>query len=326
MHDTNRGLRVGVIGVGQLGRNHARVYSSMDGVEALAVYDRNRSRARDTGELYGATVCESIEELLEMCDAVSICTPATKHAESASIAFERGVHVLVEKPIASRTGEAVEMVRTAREHGCVLQVGHIERFNGAFEASIALLGVPRFIESHRLATFTPRGTDVSVVLDLMIHDIDIVLAVLGGRRLIDLRASGIGVLTDSPDIVNARLEFEGGCVANITASRISRDPLRKIRFFQENLYISADLREKRVEAFEKARDVSLETLSRDPTAFIHHIPVEVDTTEPLLKEIAAFIAAVRGGAEPLVTGEQGLEALRIAEEVQRSIGEYRERT
>lgn len=316
---------MGVIGVGRLGRNHARVYSSLAGIDALAVHDRDVVRAREVGERYGATVCESIEELLETCDAVSICTPATKHAESASIAFGRGVHVLVEKPIASRSDEAAGMVRAAEEHGCALQVGHIERFNGAFEAASSLLGVPRFIESHRLATFTPRGTDVSVVVDLMIHDIDIVLAVLGGRRVTDLRASGTGVLTDSPDIVNARLEFEGGCVANITASRISRDPLRKIRFFQENMYISVDLREKHVEAFEKALDVSLETLSRDPTAFIHHIPIEVDTTEPLLKEITAFIAVVRGDAEPLVTGEQGLEALRIAEEVQRSIGEHRER-
>lgn len=325
MRGTHRGLRVGVIGVGRLGRNHARVYASMEGIEALTVYDRDRSRAREVAALHGATVSESIDALLASCDAVSICTPATKHAGAASMAFERGVHVLVEKPIASYTDEADRMVRAARAGDCVLQVGHIERFNGAFEAAGALLGAPRFIESHRLATFTPRGTDVSVVLDLMIHDIDIVLTVLGGRRIVDLRASGTGVLTDSPDIVNARMEFDGGCVANITASRISRDPLRKIRFFQENMYISADLREKHVEAFEKAHGVSLEALSRDPTAFINHIPVAVDTTEPLLKEIAAFIAAVRTGSEPPVTGEQGLEALRIAEEVQRRIGEYGER-
>ncbi|HUV36190.1 MAG TPA: Gfo/Idh/MocA family oxidoreductase [Patescibacteria group bacterium] len=325
MRETNRSLRVGVIGTGRLGRNHARVYASLDEIDSLAVYDRDVVRAHEVGERYGATVCESVESLLAGCDAVSICTPATKHAESASMAFRRGVHVLVEKPIASRTGEAVDMVRSARERGCVFQVGHIERFNGAFEAARALLKAPRFIESHRLATFTPRGTDVSVVLDLMIHDIDLVLSVLGGKQITDLRASGTGVLTDSPDIVNARLEFEGGCVANITASRISRDPLRKIRFFQENMYISADLREKSVEAFEKSPDVSLEALTRDPTAFIRRVPVDVDGTEPLLKEIAAFIAAVRGGAEPLVTGEQGLEALRIAEEVQRTIGECRER-
>jgi predicted dehydrogenase len=207
----------------------------------------------------------------------------------------------------------------------VLQVGHIERFNGAFEAAASLLREPRFIECHRLSTFTPRGTDVSVVLDLMIHDIDIVLAVLSGRSIVDLRASGTGVLTDSPDIVNARLEFEGGCVANLTASRISREPLRKIRFFQENMYISADLREKRVEAFEKAADVTIAELAGDPTAFIRRVPVDIDETEPLRKEITSFIAAVRGSTKAPVTGEQGLEALRIAEEVQRSIGENRKR-
>ena len=321
MTERDRGLRVGVIGVGRLGRNHARIYASLDAIGALAVYDRDGARAREVGKRYGARVCESIEALLDICDVVSICTPATEHAGSASLAFARGVHVLVEKPIASHTNEALEMVRLARERGCILQVGHIERFNGAFEAAASLLDAPRFIESHRLATFTPRGTDVSVVLDLMIHDIDIVCKVLRGERVVDLRASGIGVLTDSADIVNARLEFEGGCVANITASRISREPLRKIRFFQENMYISADLREKRVEAFEKARDVTLETLARDPTAFIRPVPVTIDDTEPLLKEIGSFIAAVQGNGEPVVTGEQGLEALRIAEEVQRNIGE-----
>lgn len=321
MHASNRSLRMGVIGVGRLGRNHARVYASVDSVSALAVYDQDRSRAGEVGKQYGATVCTTIEELLGICDAVSICTPATRHADAASMAFERGVHVLVEKPIASGTDEASRMVRSARERGCVLQVGHIERFNGAFEAAARLIDDPRFIESHRLATFSPRGTDVSVVLDLMIHDIDIALAVLSGKRIIDLRASGAGVLTDSPDIVNARMEFEGGCVANITASRISREPLRKIRFFQDRMYISADLREKRVEAFEKAKDVTLDTLAEDPTAFIRRVPVDIDMTEPLLKEISSFVEAVRGGTEPLVTGEQALEALRIAEEVQRSIGE-----
>lgn len=316
---------MGVIGVGRLGCNHARIYASAQAVSTLAVYDRDRSRAGEVGKQYGAAVCATVEELLEICDAVSICTPATRHAEAASMAFERGVHVLVEKPIASCTDEASRMVRTAREAGCVLQVGHIERFNGAFEAAARLITEPRFIESHRLATFSPRGTDVSVVLDLMIHDIDIALAVLSGKRIIDLRASGAGILTDSPDIVNARMEFEGGCVANVTASRISREPLRKIRFFQDGMYISADLREKRVEAFKKAKDVTLDALAENPTAFIQRVPVDIDMTEPLLKEITCFVEAVRGGTEPPVTGEQALEALRIAEEVQRSIGEGEKR-
>ncbi|MDD3642764.1 MAG: gfo/Idh/MocA family oxidoreductase, partial [Candidatus Krumholzibacteria bacterium] len=195
------------------------------------------------------------------------------------------------------------------------QVGHVERFNGAFEAAAALVDRPRFIESHRLGTFTPRGTDVSVVVDLMIHDIDLVLSLLGGDPIVELRASGAGVLTGSPDIVNARLEFKGGCVANLTASRISREPLRKIRFFQENLYVSVDLRGRTVEAFRKADGVDAGTVGGDPAAFIRPVRVDIDEGEPLAKEIGSFLAACAGAAQPAVTGADGLEALRVAETI-----------
>ncbi len=226
-------------------------------------------------------------------------------------AFERGVHTLIEKPIASDSREGDEMVRAAEKRDCVLQVGHIERFNGAFEAAAPLLKEPKFIEMHRLATFTPRGTDVSVVVDLMIHDIDIVLAVLRGQELIDLRASGTDVLTGSIDIVNARLAFSGGCVANITASRISREPLRKIRFFQENLYLSVDLRGRKVEAFERSGEFDPD----DPMGAIRRLEVRVDEGEPLRKEIESFLGTVSRGGEPRVTGREGLEALRVAEAI-----------
>lgn len=309
------GIGAGVIGVGNLGSNHARIYSASGEVGSLTLYDRDRRRAEETAGKYGAVVSSTIEELLDRCDLVSICTPATHHHEAAAMAFDRGVHVLVEKPIASSSIEGESMVKRGRDRGCILQVGHIERFNGAFNAVCPLLRKPLFIESHRLGIFTPRGIDVSVVVDLMIHDIDIVLTVLRGERLVDLRASGAGVLTGSPDIVNARMEFEGGCVANITASRISREPLRKIRFFQENLYVSADLKERRVEAFEKSEGVGIESLAADPTAFIRRLPVDVDRSEPLRKEIDSFIDAVQCRGEPVVTGEQALEALRVAEEV-----------
>lgn len=321
MSTQDRGIRAGVIGVGNLGSNHARVYSSLKDVESVLLYDQDRSRAEDAAVKYGAEVSPAMEGLLDGCDVVSICTPATHHCEAASMAFERGVHVLVEKPIASSSADGERMLEMGRERGCVLQVGHIERFNGAFEAVYPLLKKPLFIESHRLGMFTPRGTDVSVVVDLMIHDIDIVLTVLRGERIVDLRASGAGILTDSPDIVNARMEFEGGCVANITASRISREPLRKIRFFQENLYVSADLKEKSVEAFKKTEGVGIESLAADPTAFIRRLPVDVDRSEPLGKEIGSFISAVRGVGEPVVTGEQALRALRVAEDVLEKIRE-----
>lgn len=318
--------RVGVIGVGSLGREHARVYSCFEEIETIFLYDQIPERALEAARRCGGEACGTIGELLERCDAVSICTPATNHYETAIAAFEGGVHTLIEKPIAATSAEGAEMVHAAAEKGCVLQVGHIERFNGAFEAASALLSKPRFIEMHRLATFSPRGTDVSVVVDLMIHDIDLVLAVLRGSEIVDLWASGTGVLTDSLDIVNARIAFAGGCVANITASRISREPLRKIRFFQENLYVSADLRAKSVEAFTKAEGYDSRSLDADPMSFIRRLDVEVDRGEPLRKEVFSFLKTVRDGGEPIVTGRDALKALEVAEAVLAGIeGRRRER-
>jgi predicted dehydrogenase len=316
-------IRAGVIGAGRLGREHARLYASLDTVASLCLYDRDAARANAVAAEHGARTCASIEALLEECDAVSICTPATHHHSAALEAFGRGVHVLVEKPIASDTSSARDMIAKAIARACVLQVGHIERFNGAFEAARALLRRPLFIESHRLATFSPRGIDVSVVQDLMIHDIDLILTILKGDAIADLRASGAGVLTGAPDIVNARIEFAGGCVANVTASRISREPLRKIRFFEESLYVSADLREKSVEAFEKIKDVEIEGALVDPARLIRRIAVDVDQSEPLRKEIVSFLDAVQGKAAPPVTGGEGLEALDVAERILESIAKNR---
>lgn len=315
----DRSIRAGVIGVGTLGREHARIYASSERISSLVLYDQIEDRARDVAAQHGAETASSIEELLQRCDAVSICTPATHHNTAALMAFESGVDVLAEKPIAASTTEAREMVAKAKEKGSVLQVGHIERFNGAFQAAMPLLEQPLFIESHRLATFTPRGTDVSVVVDLMIHDIDLILAVLGWERIVDLRASGVGVLTGSTDIVNARLEFENGCVANITASRISREPLRKIRFFQENLYVSIDLRTKAIEAFEKTSVPDMEKLRADPSAFVRKLAIEVDRSEPLQREIHSFIEAVIHRGDPVVSGHEACEALEVAEKILKCI-------
>ena len=316
-------IRAGVIGTGRLGREHARVYASLDNVASLCLYDRDAARVNAVAVEHGARTSASIEALLDECDAVSICTPATHHHAAALEAFERGVHVLVEKPIASDTASARDMIAKAASRACVFQVGHIERFNGAFEAARALLKRPLFIESHRLATFSPRGIDVSVVQDLMIHDIDLILTILKGDAIADLRASGAGVLTGAPDIVNARIEFESGCVANVTASRISREPLRKIRFFEQNLYVSADLREKSVEAFERIKDVPIEGASVDPARLIRRIAVDVDQSEPLRKEIVSFLDAVEKRGVPSVTGGEGLEALDVAERILESIANNR---
>jgi predicted dehydrogenase len=317
------GITAGVIGTGRLGREHARVYASLDEVDRVLVYDRDAERAEAVAREHGVLRCPSIEALVSECGAVSVCTPATNHHEAAAAAFERGAHVLVEKPIAADTASARDMIARASARGCVLQVGHIERFNGAFEAARSLIRRPRFIEAHRLGVFSPRGIDVSVVQDLMIHDIDLILAVLAGDPIAELRVSGASVLTEAPDIVNARIEFAGGCVANITASRISREPLRKIRFFEENRYVSADLREKSVEAFEKRGDPDPAASGFDPASIIRAVPVEVDRSEPLRKEIVSFLAAVRGEGEPAVTGAEGLAALDVAERMIAGIAKTR---
>ncbi|MCK4538620.1 MAG: Gfo/Idh/MocA family oxidoreductase [Candidatus Krumholzibacteria bacterium] len=321
MKEKGSGLKAGVIGTGSLGTNHARIYSGIPGIDSVFVCDSISERAASTAEKFKCEVCEDAEALLGKVDLVSICTPATDHFETAMKAFDRGIHVLVEKPIASDSIQGAGMVAAARERGVVFQVGHIERFNGTFAAVDSLVENPLFIESHRLGTFTPRGTDVSVVVDLMIHDIDIVLTLLKGDSLKELRASGAGVLTSSPDIVNARLEFESGCVANLTASRISREGLRKVRFFQENMYISADFRAKEIEAYSRADNVSMDILAGDPTAFIKPVKTEVDKSEPLKNEIESFVNAVRTGTEPVVTGEQALEALKMAEKILSCIGQ-----
>ncbi len=312
---------LGVIGVGSLGRHHARVYNTIDRSAKVLLYDRISERAESAAREFGGEVCGSIDDLLDRSDAVSICTPATHHFETAMAAFNRGVHTLIEKPLASTSSEGAEIVQAAEKSGCVLQVGHIERFNGAFEAAAALVTNPMFIEMHRLGMFSPRGTDVSVVVDLMIHDLDLVLALLGGDEIKDLRASGANVLTGSLDIVNARIEFVGGCVANITASRVSREPFRKIRIFQENLYVSADLRRKSVEAFAKSDDFDPGELDADPTRFIKRVDAEIDESEPLMKEISSFLESVGGGMRPAVTGEEALRALQVAETIMEKIGE-----
>lgn len=308
-------LTAGVIGTGNLGRNHARIYTGIEDVGRVLLFDVDSAKAGSVALEHKAVVSDSVDDLISACDILSVCTPATNHHELVLKALNSGVHVLVEKPIASNSIEGRELADAAEENGCVLQVGHIERFNGAFEAVCGLVDNPMFIEAHRLGTFTPRGIDVSVVVDLMIHDIDIILRLLGPERLIDCRSSGAGVLTRSPDIVNARLQFENGCVANITASRISREPLRKIRIFQENLYVSADLRNRKVEAFRKARGTDIDHASEDPLAFIEPLSLEIDNGEPLKKEISAFVNSVTDGSDVVVTGDDGVRAIVIAEKI-----------
>ena len=319
-------LRVGVAGVGHLGRHHARVYSELPSCELVGVYDTDGPRRDAVATEFDARSCPDLAELVERAEAVSIAVPTTAHHSTAMACIESGVHVLIEKPIAATVSEATDIVRTASDRGLVVQVGHIERFNPAIRAALAVLAAPKFIEAHRLGVFVPRGTDVAVVLDLMIHDIDLILAtVRAGVTGID--AVGVPVLSPSIDIANARLRFADGCVANVTASRVSREKVRKIRFFQEDAYITVDCAAPRARMFRR-KDVSEEKLRMVASGeipgglsdIVDHVELPLDRAEPLRLELESFVAAIENGGDPIVSGEDGLRALEVVLEIMGQIG------
>jgi len=310
-------LPIGVIGVGSLGFHHARLLSRFETAKLIGIHDADRDRGRRVGEEHGVRHYEGLEELLRAVEAVVIAVPTTEHAEIAVAALNHGTHVLIEKPLAPTLAEADRILETAVERGLLVATGHVERFNGALRACEPYLDVPRFIESHRLAPFGPRGLDVAVVLDLMIHDIDLVLG-LARRPVRSLDAVGIPVLTTSVDIANARLTFEGGAVANITASRVSRDRLRKIRLFQDSGYLSLDLATGTGEFLRLRPGAVLatpEAMQGGLAGLVERIDLVGDGKEPLLAELESFVAAVRGEADLVVTGEDGRRALEIALEI-----------
>jgi predicted dehydrogenase len=293
-----------VIGVGHLGRHHARILSSVDGATLDAVVDVNESRARDIAAGAGARAFTSARELLGQVDLVSIATPTDTHAEIATLFLDRGIPVLVEKPLARSVAEADAIVAAAARSGAALAVGHTERFNPAVAAARPAVDNPRFIEVHRLGTFPERSLDIDVVFDLMIHDLDLVLSIVRAEAE-SIEAVGVPVLTDRVDIANARLRFASGCVANITASRISRDRTRKIRFFQRDAYISIDTGAKEAEIYRLVR-----MPGRRPVIEGGKIPVP--DGEPLRLELQDFVDAVRFGRAPLVGGGDGRRAVALA--------------
>jgi predicted dehydrogenase len=293
-----------VIGVGHLGRHHARILSSVDGATLDAVVDVNESRARDVAAGAGARAFTSARELLGQVDLVSIATPTDTHAEIATLFLDRGIPVLVEKPLARSVAEADAIVAAAARSGAALAVGHTERFNPAVAAARPAVDNPRFIEVHRLGTFPERSLDIDVVFDLMIHDLDLVLSIVRAEAE-SIEAVGVPVLTDRVDIANARLRFASGCVANITASRISRDRTRKIRFFQRDAYISIDTGAKEAEIYRLVR-----MPGRRPVIEGGKIPVP--DGEPLRLELQDFVDAVRFGRAPLVGGGDGRRAVALA--------------
>jgi len=289
-----------------MGRNHARVYSLLEGVELAAVYDQDAARARAVAEEFGGVAVESLEELAEKAQVISVAVPTSAHLEVGSELMERGSDILVEKPIAATGADAQRLVERAGETGRILQVGHIERFNPVLRELEAKLTRPRFIEAHRLSPFPNRSLDIGVVLDLMIHDLEVILHLVKSP-LEKVDAVGVPVLTSYEDIANVRLRFEDGCVANVTASRISPERMRKIRVFQEDCYLSLDYQEQEGQIYQR------EGLQ------INKKEVEVEKDEPLKLQLRAFVASVRERAEPTVTGQQGAAALEVALEITRLI-------
>lgn len=300
-------LKAAVIGVGYLGRFHAQKYQANPHVDLIGVVDSDLDRAKEVAEEVGATAYADYCELLSQVDLVSIVVPTKYHFAVAKDCFNAGCHVLLEKPVTVTVAEADELIELANDKGLTFQVGHLERFNPAVMALQGVLKNPQFIESHRLAPFKPRGTDVNVVLDLMIHDIDILLSLVP-HPMKSINSVGVPVLSAEVDIANARLQFENGCVANVTASRASRETMRKMRIFQQDAYISIDFQSREIAIYRKQSGLNL-------IPGLPNVGVEMKSFEqgdPLKDEIDAFVVAVRNGTPPVVSGVDGKRALEVA--------------
>jgi predicted dehydrogenase len=307
-------IRVAVVGVGYLGRFHAEKYAEAADAELVAVVDTDETRAKEIAALHGCRALREVGELHGLVDCASVAVPTALHREVGIALLEAGIDVLVEKPIAATLGEARELVRVADEGGRILQVGHLERFNPAIRALAPILTHPRFLECHRLATFIERGTDVDVVLDLMIHDLDVILSIVPST-VASVEAVGVPVITNTPDIANARIRFENGTIANVTASRVSGRRERKLRIFQPDAYIHIDYGEKRLRLFRRGEA---------PPGGLAPIDVEereVPADDALAEEIRAFLDAVRSRQPPLVSGREGLRAVELAYQIREKLEE-----
>ena len=301
-----KNLRVGVVGVGHIGKNHARLYAETGAAEFTAIYDTDAANAAQVAAQYKVRAADSLGEFAELIDAVSIATPTNSHFVVARPLLEAGKHLLIEKPIADDTAQASELARLAAERQLVLQVGHVERFNPVLSALEARLTHPRFIEAHRLSPFPNRSTDIGVVLDLMIHDLEIILHLVR-VPVQSIDAVGVPVLSRREDIANVRIRFENGCVANVTSSRISPERMRKIRVFQEDAYLSLDYQNQSGEIYRKG-----------PTG-IERASVEIEKEEPLKRQLLSFIECARTGVRPKVSGFEATAALELAVEITKRI-------
>ncbi len=315
-----------MVGAGAFGRNHARVYHQLqqqgEAVRLVAVVDADTSRADEVAQLYGARAFGSVEQMIDTrpeIQAVSVAVPTVRHREMARALMDAGMDVLIEKPLTTTLAEADELIQLAREKKRIAQVGHLERFNPAVSATLPLITQPMFFEVHRLSVFTPRSLDVDVVLDLMIHDLDVVLSFVDSP-VKEIRAVGLPILSSKVDIANVRLEFESGCIANFTASRVSTERVRKLRFFQPQQYISIDYGRQDVIVFSVGK---AGTPSVNPQISMAKPPVA--SHEPLAAEIKSFLNAVRTRSEPVVGLKDGRRALAVALDVLAAINEHGEK-
>jgi predicted dehydrogenase len=299
-------LRVAVVGVGHLGRHHARILAAMPDVQLTAVVDTVPGRAEEIAASSGARAFTDHRDLLDQVDAVVVAVPTELHAEIAVPFLQQGTPVLVEKPMSRTLADADRMLEAAAAGKTVLAVGHTERHNPAVGIALRLVTAPRFIEVHRLSAFPDRSLDIDVVFDLMIHDLDVILAIVG-PDVVSIEAVGVPVLTPKYDIANVRLRFASGCIANITASRISKDRVRKIRFFQRDAYLSVDYASQEVEGYRLVR--------KEPRPDIQGGAIPVERDEPLRRELADFVKTVREGGTPLVDGAAGRRALLLASQI-----------
>jgi predicted dehydrogenase len=312
----HRSIRVAVVGVGDFGRNHARVYRQLEGVDLVGIVDLNLERARLVADEFGTKVLPDIDSLTDRVDAVSLAVPTSEHARIGCLLLSRGIDVLLEKPIAASISEADLLMDTARQYARVLQIGHLERFNPAFVAVLPIIKEPLYLEVHRLGVFSPRSLDIDVVYDVMIHDLDILLT-LADSPVASIHSLGIPVITDKVDIAHARIEFASGAVANLTASRVSTERVRKLRFFQHHEYISLDY------ARQDALRIRVRKPAPQPEFDFEPIPTKHE--EPLAAELRAFVDAVRRRTAPLIDARAGRRALELADKVMAGILEHNQR-
>ena len=307
-------LKAGVIGVGHLGQHHTRLYASLPGSRLIGVVDQSAERARTIADRYGVTVFRSIDDLLPQVDVVSVAVPTSAHYGVVKVCLQAGKHVLVEKPIAVTPAEAQDLVHLAAQRRCRLQVGHSERFNPIMQVMRPHIGRPVFVECHRLSSFNDRGTDVDVILDLMIHDLDMVLSFNPGA-VEDVQAAGVPVLSSTIDIANARIQFEGGCVANLTASRVSMNKMRRLRLFQRDNYLSIDFQTRQGMICRREAGTGVR-----PSLVIEQLRGSEE--EPLKLQLESFLEAVGTGHRPVVSGEDGAAALDLARRVLEAIERF----